>query len=691
MLDLRPSAAVKTGPAWWTVAIGMITALSLAVITAGVVRSWILDDAGREQVLVARLAALQIDQTIRTAKVILDGAAARLGDNASLLEGARRVVEEMAPQLAHDAQFVGLKVVDASGALLLASSADESAAWPPPVPPDFYVGSSRATGSFHLGFAQQSTVDRRPVMTVGRRVTDGDGRLIAVIGLSIDLARLREISDEVLSLRDRTLIIIRADGIALFRLPDPGFALAGMDLSHRPAYRRFAKGETTGYYTTSETFDGVGRVTGFALSPGRELLVTASRAESDVLRLALFSRGQVALWLGAFALVAIGFGAYAAAELRRRRQLIGQREDLLHCLNVADAGIAIADARTQALRFVNPAFERMTGYSAAEVLGKNCRVLQGPETDPATVARIRENLRNGKPVRVDILNYHKDGTPYWSDLNIAPIRASDGAINGFVGAFLDVTERVRMTADLNDALTRAHAADRAKSAFLARMSHELRTPLNAIIGFAEIIGMRLMGPLSDRYVNYAGDIRDSGTHLLALVESILEISRLEADARPFEKSAVDLAEVAHAAATLARPAIDGAAAHLEVEKLGPAPVVGDATALRQIAVNLLVNAARHGRKGGRIVLRTGATPDGFARLTVLDDGPGFPDDVLASVGVPFSGRRSEIADSSGLGLGLAISMDLAKRMGGALEVVNANPGARVTLDLPIADPARNAA
>jgi signal transduction histidine kinase len=223
------------------------------------------------------------------------------------------------------------------------------------------------------------------------------------------------------------------------------------------------------------------------------------------------------------------------------------------------------------------------------------------------------------------------------------------------------------------------------------MSYELRTPLNAIIGFAEVMSARLMGPLPERYANYADDIRDSGKHLLALVERILEMSRLEADSRPFEDRPVDLAEIARAAATLTRPEVDGAAGRIEIESGGPAIARGDATALRQIAVDLLVNAARHGRKGGRIVVRTGPGAGGRVRLTVADDGPGLPGDVLTGAGVPFLGRRSEVADGSGLGLGLAISTELVGRMGGNLELANADPGARVTLDMPAAEAARDAA
>jgi PAS domain S-box-containing protein len=691
--SIASTASFSEAVAWRSALVACLFVVTIVLLSAGKIRDWIVEDAAREEILVARLAAQQIDQTIRTAKVILDGAAIRLEENMPLLEGARRAVEEMSPRLAHDTQFVGLKVLDASGIRLLASSAVGDSAWSSQEPPDFFTGAARSPGPFHIGYVQESTINRRPVMTIGRRVADPDGRLIAVIGLSIDLARLREIAEDTLSLRDRTLVTIRADGTALFRLPDPGpgAQIAGVDLSDRPAYRRVVEGEMTGHYKARSPVDGIVRVGGFVLSPDRDIVVLSARAERDILLQALFSRGLIVLWLLGSALVVAGFGAYAAAELRRRKALIAGRDELLRSLDVADAGVAITDGETQVVRYVNSAFERITGYTAVEMTGRSFQVLQGQSTDPVAAAKIREAIVSGRPVRVDILNHRKNSEPFWSDLSIAPVLDADGKVTGFVSSFHDISDRVHMTERLNEALLRTRAADQAKSIFLARMSHELRTPLNAIIGFADAMSARVLGPLSDRYVGYARDIHDSGAHLLSLIERILEMARLGNDARPIDSVAVDLADVARAAAVLASSEIDSAGANLRVASHGPAIALGDATALRQIAVNLLVNAARHGQKNGNIELRTGPGPDGTVHLTVCDDGPGLPLEVLSSAGTPFLGRSSDIADGAGLGLGIAISTELAARMGGRLSFTNTSPGACVTLHVPAANGSRAAA
>jgi two-component system cell cycle sensor histidine kinase PleC len=241
--------------------------------------------------------------------------------------------------------------------------------------------------------------------------------------------------------------------------------------------------------------------------------------------------------------------------------------------------------------------------------------------------------------------------------------------------------RVAM-AQLRDALNRAESADRAKGAFLGRMSHELRTPLNAVIGFAELMTHKVMGPIPDIYANYARDIIDSGRHLLALVERVLEVSRLGGAARELEAAPVDLDLLRRDAVRLA--ARDIAMADATVEMTGAAiPAIGDPVAVRQILVNLVANAARHGKRGGKIDIRLRECHNGQARIAVLNDGKPVDEAILRSLGTPFiGGGRSEIA-GGGAGLGLAISVELARLMGGSLTLSNTPTGVCAELSLPV--------
>ncbi len=240
--------------------------------------------------------------------------------------------------------------------------------------------------------------------------------------------------------------------------------------------------------------------------------------------------------------------------------------------------------------------------------------------------------------------------------------------------------RVAMT-QLRDALSRAESADRAKGAFLGRMSHELRTPLNAIIGFAELMTHKVMGPIPDIYASYARDIIDSGRHLLALVERVLEVSRLGGAARALEAAPVDLDLLRRDAVRLA--AKDVAKAEATVEMAGtPIRAIGDPVAVRQILVNLVANAARHGQRGGTIEIRLGENQSGQAQVTVHNDGTPVDEAILHAIGTPFiGGGRSEIA-GGGAGLGLAISVELARLMGGTLTLSNTQAGVCAELTLP---------
>ncbi len=665
---------------------GLVAAIAVPAIlgVASAVRSRLLDDAGREEIVVARLIAQQIDQTIRTAKMVAVIAAKRWREASDPAEGARAAVAEGAESLVLEPQFLALKIIDANAQLLAASSAPDG-----PLGDSIRLSVSRSlerSDDFELAYTQSSIVGRRPAFVVNHRVVGNDGAVLGLVSLSIDLARLREATDKAFSLRERTLLVLREDGIALFRFPDLAVDVAGMDARDRPVYRRYRAGALEGHYPAVSPFDGVRRMGGYAVSPGGELLVLSARGERDILMSALFGPGQTLL-AGAIALALVLAGAaYSAFELRRRNRVIAERTLLLQSLSIADSAIAIASAADGNLVYVNRAFERITGYSQGELVGRNCRMLQGRETAPATVAKIREAVAEARPVRVDILNYAKNGAHYWSDLSIAPVRDAEGTLRAFVSAFSDITPRVEMEDRLRALVLRAEAANSAKDSFLARMSHELRTPLNAVIGYADLMLMGINGTLSERHRGYMADVAASGKHLLAIVEDMLEMARLQQGTRTVLAERFDPAVELGKAAALAAVETAKAGAKLEIDAEPGLAATGDALAFRQIAVNLIANAARHGRAGGRIAVRLAAAPGARVRLEVADDGPGFAADILAQIGKPFLGRATFVADQGGAGLGLAIAVELAKRMDGELTVENAAVGAVAALDLPALSP-----
>ncbi|MCM0021280.1 MAG: PAS domain-containing protein, partial [Tagaea sp.] len=504
-------------------------ALVLAMLVAGflwLARDLVIDEASETEEIVARSIAHQIDQTTQTSRFLLAGMALRVAPATDLRAGAHAAIAAMADRLAYEPYLAATSVHDAQGALVATGPTAREA----PTLNAIDFAAIPAGESYGLGIARRDAVRGLWLWPILRKIERTDGTAYAAIWIDLDLLRA-EIADAT-DLDTRSLLAVRRDGVALFRLPRLEADPAGADLTAHPVYSKARAGAARGSYVGVSPVDGKRRVAGFAEGRENGVIAVTSRVESDVLWDELTNGGEFAVMAGAALIFALAGGLIFWIERRRMRLASLERYGLLESLELADAGIAIADAQTQALVHVNRAFERMTGYSAAETIGKNCRFLQGPATDRTTVASIREGLVARQPVRVDILNYTKSGTPFWSDLSIAPVRRPDGTVFAFVSAFKDITARVEMTARLEASLARAESADRAKSAFLARMSHELRTPLNAVIGFAEMMTMRVFGPMNDRYARYAEDIGQSGRHLRDLVERILEMSRLEHEDRP---------------------------------------------------------------------------------------------------------------------------------------------------------------
>jgi signal transduction histidine kinase len=237
-------------------------------------------------------------------------------------------------------------------------------------------------------------------------------------------------------------------------------------------------------------------------------------------------------------------------------------------------------------------------------------------------------------------------------------------------ACLDITEFRRFEEALQVATTRAQDADRLKSSFLANMSHELRTPLNAIIGFSQMISGEILGPVGvNRYAEYAGDIRTAGEHLLALINDVLDVSRLSAGGRDLDLEEIDLLAELRASADLLAQQAEARGQTLEVDlPAGPLTVQADRRAIRQVALNLLANAVKFTPSGGRVRLTVRLTP-ATVGFTVSDTGIGIPVDQQEAVFKPFRQVSDVLVrDQGGTGLGLPISRALMELHGGGVSL-----------------------
>lgn len=238
---------------------------------------------------------------------------------------------------------------------------------------------------------------------------------------------------------------------------------------------------------------------------------------------------------------------------------------------------------------------------------------------------------------------------------------------------------------LRSARDEAEWANTAKSEFLAAMSHEMRTPLNAIIGFGTIMYDEMMGPVGNaRYREYAGDIIDSGRHLLRLISDLLDVSRIEAGKMALQAEPLHVEQVLRTSLRLIAGHARSARIELEIRIAEDLPVIqADERRLRQIMLNLLSNALKFTPQEGKVTITLGPWKDGI-ELVVRDTGIGIADDDLARVTRPFvQSARYLSQHQEGTGLGLAVTQALVNLHGGTMSISSAlDKGTEVTIWLP---------
>ena len=233
---------------------------------------------------------------------------------------------------------------------------------------------------------------------------------------------------------------------------------------------------------------------------------------------------------------------------------------------------------------------------------------------------------------------------------------------------------------------KAEEANMAKSAFLATMSHELRTPLNAIMGFSEILKREMFGPLNvEAYRNYADDIHHSGHYLLALINDILDLSRIEAGRRELQEEPVSVLFAVEEANHLLLMKAEEKAIEVRVEVPATLPkLMADRRALNQIAINLLSNAIKFTPAGGRVEIKALKTASGSLSISVRDSGPGIPaHEIEAAMGAFSRGSYAKNKAIDGAGLGLPIVKGLMEVHGGDIAILSEpGKGTEVILSFP---------
>lgn len=354
---------------------------------------------------------------------------------------------------------------------------------------------------------------------------------------------------------------------------------------------------------------------------------------------------------------------------------------------------------------LNPAWQTVLGYSEAELMGRPFVEFVHPDDQANTLAEAGK-LAGGEYVTINFENRyrHRNGEYRWVLWNSS---AADGLIYAVAR---DITDEKRIELELRQAKNEAEQANRAKSEFLSRMSHELRTPLNSILGFAQLLGMNDLDPVSEKGVKH---MLKSGRHLLDMINEVLDISRIESGHLALSPEPVQLRGVILETLDSMRPLAEARRLTLELtdSPTNDLFVTADHQRLKQVLLNLLGNAVKYNREGGSVIVdcrpvlseaegtritemdsqSSFHNPHSANRISVSDTGLGIAAENLTRLFNPFERIGAERTETEGTGLGLAITKKLIEAMGGTLSVDSVlGQGSSFSVELPAAeDPKTN--
>jgi len=394
-----------------------------------------------------------------------------------------------------------------------------------------------------------------------------------------------------------------------------------------------------------------------------------------------------------FASVGVILGAVRNAEARAEaeRALRDSEERLRTTFEMAAVGIAHVTPDGRFVR-ANQHLCDMLRYSSDEFLTLHVQDVTVAEDLEANRDYARRLLRGEAPPGKPLEGRYRrrDGAVIWVSYRAALVRDVAGVPQYFIAVVEDITEQRRA----ETALLSAQAAERANAAkteFLSRMSHELRTPLNAVLGFSQLLQMDTAHPLTPEQKAKLQHIEDAGAHLLAMINDVLDLSRIESGGIMLAPETVSLSTLVQEAMALVAPAARDIEVQLSVD---PPPAEGlhgdrvraDHLRLRQVVVNLLSNAIKYNRRRGRVQVRWRPAPDqGCVELRVTDTGQGMTPQQRAHLFEPFNRLGAERSRIEGSGIGLVVTQRLVLLMGGRIDVESeAGVGSTFTVTLPAA-------
>lgn len=374
-------------------------------------------------------------------------------------------------------------------------------------------------------------------------------------------------------------------------------------------------------------------------------------------------RAALAFALTAALLAGLAGWRIAAATAFQRRE----RLRLAVIMDTVGDALYVMDGHGR-VTYANPVFGEIMGFTDREIVGRHGHAAfhSPPDAPGDGHCDIQAAVSAGVAFAGEQTFYRKDGAPLPVEVTSRPL-FENGAVSGSVTAFRDLGAHKAAESELIAARQAAEAGSRAKSEFLAHMSHELRTPLNAVLGFSQLLADDETLPAATR--DQIGEIGVAGRHLLALVNDVIDLARIEAGRMTLCLEAMPVAEVLAEVRRLAEPLAAARGVRLDETQctceVAGLQVFADRQRLRQVVLNLLSNAVKYNRPGGRVALSCGRA-DGRCRIAVADTGPGIAPEKQARLFTAFDRLGAEGSNIEGVGIGLTIARSMAEAMGGTL-------------------------
>ncbi|HEX6119547.1 MAG TPA: PAS domain-containing sensor histidine kinase [Dongiaceae bacterium] len=379
-----------------------------------------------------------------------------------------------------------------------------------------------------------------------------------------------------------------------------------------------------------------------------------------------------------------GFVQVVPDESDAARRLMATQERLEDTIRLVSDWVWEVDP-DGTLTMVSDRVQRATFFHPRELIGTRIMKLA---SDVAVADALLARFQTLAPFRDFTLPIRaKDGSDRIFLISAVPVFDSDGGGHlGYRGTASDITDLSERERSILAAKEAAEQASRSKTKFLANMSHELRTPLNAIIGFSDMMALAIHGPMgSPAYEQYAADINGSAKHLLAIINDILDIAKIEAGRLDLIEEETPVVSLCEVALKLMQERAHEQQVDLTFESAPSlSNIVVDHRAMRQVLLNLLSNAVKFTRPGGQVTLLAHRSDEGELLLQVRDTGIGMREEDLNRVLEPFVQVENELTRRfEGTGLGLSLSKQLIELHGGRIAIVSKlNVGTTVTVHLP---------